>query len=141
MPGAGSDRITIRGIKELQRALKRMDADLPKLLRVTFNEASALVINYAEARMPSVTGAARASLKARSSQREARVALGGRKAPYAPWLDFGGQGRVAGRPPARPFQREGRYVYAGLRAENDRITDMMDKALHDLITSSGLEEG
>lgn len=131
--------IQVDGLRQLQAALRSMDTDLPKMMRTVNNQAASLVIDYARPRMPSKSGAARASLKARSSQREARIAMGGRKAPYAPWLDFGGQGRRAGRPPARPFIREGRYVYAALRARRADIIEVMAAGMTDLAKSAGLE--
>lgn len=134
-----ADKIRVTGLREFQAALRTMNAELPRQLRIALNEASGLVIDYAGPRMPSRTGAARASLKARSSQREARVAMGGRRAPYAGWLDFGGQGRRPGRPPARPFIKEGRYVYAGLRVRRDEITETMTRALTELATGAGLQ--
>jgi hypothetical protein len=134
-----ADQIKITGLKEFQAALKSMDADLPKQLRVALNEASDLVIDYARPRFPRRTGRAAASLKARSSQRSARVALGGRAAAYAPWLDFGGEGRRKGRPAPRPFVREGRYVYAGLRVKREEITAKMSEALTALATGAGLD--
>lgn len=133
------DKIKIEGIREFQRALRTMDANLPKQIRLIMNEATELVVDYAQARFPVATGRARASLKASSSQREARVALGGARAPYAPWLDFGGQGRIAGRPPARPFIREGRYVYKGLEVHRDEITQRMTEGLYQLGREAGLE--
>ena len=134
-----SDKIQITGLREFQAALRKMDADLPKQLRVAQNEAMGVVIDYASAHMPSVSGAARGSLKGRSTQREAKIGLGGRKAPYAPWLDFGGQGRIKGRPVARPFIKEGRYVYRGLRVKRDDITKILTDGLTALATSAGLE--
>lgn len=132
-------RIEVQGLRELQRALRDVDRAMPKALRLALNEASELVIDYARGRMPSRTGRARASLKARSSQREARVALGGRAAPYAPWLDFGGQGRRKGRPPARPFIREGRYVYKGLAVHRADVQRTLERALVDVAKGAGLE--
>lgn len=132
-------KIQVQGLREFQTALRRMDSDLPKQLRVALNKASEEVIDYAEARFPKKTGRAAASLKARSTQREARVALGGRRAPYAPWLDFGGQGRVKGRPSPRPFLKEGRYVYKGLAERRGRITEILSEALSDLARDAGLE--
>jgi hypothetical protein len=132
-------KINIKGIRELQRALKTADSNLPKQLRVALNKASNEVIDYAQGVMPRKTGRAVGSLKARSSQREARVGLGGKRAPHAPWLDFGGQGRVAGRPAPRPFRKEGRYVYRGLELRRDRITEIMNDGLHELAREAGLE--
>lgn len=136
---AAVGKITITGIRDFQRQLRAMDADLPKLLRVAFNDATKLVIDYAEPRFPKKSGRAAASLKAKSSQREARLSMGGRRAPYAPWLDFGGQGRVAGRPPHREFIRTGRYVYKGLEVRRDAITEVMARGMADIARSAGLD--
>lgn len=133
------DAIRIDGLKEFQRALKTMDDQLPKQIRVILNRATQVVIDWAVPRIPKKTGRAAASVKARSSQREARVAMGGRRAPYMPWLDFGGQGRNPGKPAPRPFIRKGRYLYAGLDAKHDDVTEIMTKGLAELAESAGLE--
>jgi hypothetical protein len=133
------EKITVTGLREFQRALKDMDTGLPKMIRVVLNDATGVVINWARPRIPSRTGRARASLKARSSQREARVALGGNRAPWVPWLDFGGEGRRKGRPPARPFIRDGRFLYQGLKVKRAQVTDMMAAGLTELAKSSGLD--
>jgi hypothetical protein len=132
-------KIEITGLREFQASLRKMDADLPKQLRLALNEASGLVIDYASAHFDRKTGRAAASLSARSSQREARVALGGARAPYAPWIDFGGEGRVKGRPPKRAFIKDGRYVYQGLKVNRDQITEVMSQALTRLAREAGLD--
>jgi hypothetical protein len=132
-------KITVTGMREFQRALRDMEAGLPKQIRVALNLGSKVVIDYAQPRMPRKTGRAAGSLTARSSQREARVALGGRRAPYAPWLDFGGEGRVKGRPPHRDFIRGGRYVYKGLEVKRADIVQIMSDALTELARSAGLD--
>jgi hypothetical protein len=133
------EAIRIDGLKEFQKALRDMDRALPKQLRVILNEATSVVIDWARPRVPKRTGRAAASIKARSSQREARVAIGGRKAPYMPWLDFGGEGKRPGRPSARPFIKKGRYLYAGLDATRDEVTEVMSKGMTALAASAGLE--
>jgi hypothetical protein len=134
-----AEKITVTGLREFQRALRDMDANLPKQLRLVLNEAGQLIVSYDQAHMPRRSGRARASVKVRSSQREARVAVGGNRAPYVPWLDFGGEGRHKGRPPARPFIREGRYTYVGLRVHRQDITDLMSVGLTELARTAGLE--
>jgi HK97 gp10 family phage protein len=132
------ERIEIKGIKEFQQSLRKMDSDLPKQLRIALNQASQLVIDKARPEIPTRSGAAKASLKVRSSQREARVAAGGRKAPYYPWLDFGGRvGRK--HSVSRPFYKEGRYIYPSLRKNRDEITEVMVTAIADLARGAGLE--
>jgi hypothetical protein len=132
-------KIEVTGLREFQKQLKAMDDNLPKQLRLALNEASGIVIDYASSHMPSRTGKARASLKGRSSQKLVRIGLGGRRAPYAPWLDFGGEGKRKGRPAARPFIKSGRYVYKGLEVKRDEVLETMSTALTQLAKTAGLE--
>jgi hypothetical protein len=134
-----SDRVQITGLREFQKALKQADANLPKMLRVVLNDTSNVLIDYTRPRIPSRTGRARASLKARSSQRAVRIAVGGTKAPWYPWLDFGGEGRHRGRPTPRPFLKAGRYLYPGLAVKREEITAKMSAGLVDLAKSAGLD--
>jgi hypothetical protein len=57
-----TERIQVAGLRELRKALKSMSADLPKQIRVALNEASMLVIDYAQGR--GSTSAARVARKA-----------------------------------------------------------------------------
>lgn len=131
-------RIEVEGLREFQRSLRQMDADLPKQIRVVLNASGEIVIKYARPMIPSKSGAARASMKLRSSQREARLAAGGRRAPYYPWLDFGG---AVGPNDSvtRPFVKIGRYVYPTLRDHNAEIQEAMSEGLQRLATDAGLE--
>jgi hypothetical protein len=128
--------VEVTGLKEFRAQLKAMDAGLPKMIRVALNEASDLVISYARPKVPHRSGRAQSSLKVRSSQKEARIAAGGTRAPYYPWLDFGGTTPRGG---TRPFYTEGRYIYPGLRANRDEITEKMSTALTALAHDAGLE--
>lgn len=136
---SSADRIDIVGLKEFQRQLRAMDQALPRKLRIVLNEAGQVIVDYDRANMPRVTGRAVGSVKLRSTQRLAQVAIGGQRAAYTPWLDFGGQGRVAGKPPPREFIPEGRYTYKGLRLKRDQITEIMEKGLLALGAEAGLE--
>lgn len=132
------ERIKVDGLRELQAALKSADSNLPKELRKALNLASDEIIDYARPRFPKRSGRAAASLKARSTQKLARVGLGGARAPYAPWLDFGG--RVGpGRSVVRPFYKSGRYVYKGLEVRRPQIIEIMNDALVQVARGAGME--
>lgn len=130
--------VEIGGLRELRAALKSADAALPKTIRLALNQASELVITYAKRRIPKRSGRAAGSLKVRSSQTRARVAAGGSRAPYYPWLDFGGHVGQHGAT-GRPFYTEGRYIYPGLRENRDKITETMESALTELARGAGFE--
>lgn len=133
-----AEPLQITGLREFQRALRQMDAGLPKQIRLVFNDATKVVIRDATSRMPSRSGRAIASVKARSSQREARVAIGGARAPYVPWLDYGGK-TGPNRSVVRPFIREGRYLYPALTRKRDELQKILEDGLVELATGAGLE--
>lgn len=133
-------KIEVGGLAQLSRALKAVDSDAPKQLRLGLNEAANLLVDRTRPKIPSLTGAARRSLVARSTRTAARVAVGGKKARYYPWLDFGGQGRIAGRPAHRAFIKEGRYVYPTLRQIRPEIEQLLQDSITTVIRNAGLEE-
>jgi hypothetical protein len=134
-------KIAVTGLAQLSRGLKAVDADAPKALRLALNGTAQLLIDVAKPTVPQVSGGARRSMVARSTRTAARVAVGGKKAPHFPWLDFGGQGRIAGRPAPRQFIAEGRYIYPTLRRIRPRIEASLQDAIAQVITDAGLKEG
>lgn len=131
-------KIRVGGLSQLSRALRKVDDEAPKQLRLTFNEAADLLIERTKPKIPVVSGAAARSMVARSTRTSARIAVGGKKARYFPWLDFGGQGRVKGRPAARPFIKEGRYVYPTLREIKPEIEKLLQNGIVQVIQNAGL---
>lgn len=132
--------IKVTGLRDFQKALRDMDSDLPKQLRVALNSVAETVAGGARRRIPSRTGAARNSLKVASSQREARIKGGSAKAPYYPWVDFGGRvGRH--KSVSRPFVKSGRYMYPSYSANRASVLSALEQVLVDLAESNGLEVG
>lgn len=145
---AGSkEAIKIEGLNEFVRNLKKIDSDLPKMVRVAFNESADIVVDDVRPRIPSKSGRARGSVKARSTQRFARVKGGGAKAPYYPWLDFGGQigrksGKARGNRGKRPWVgADGRYIYRSYFEARDsgRFEEVMTKSLIKVVESAGIQ--
>ncbi len=135
---SGTPMIKVDGLAEFQKSLRGIDRDLPKQLRVILNQAVTVVIDWAVPRIPRRTGRAASSVKAKSGQREARASMGGTKAPWMPWLDFGG--RVGkDKSVERPFRREGRYLYPGLKSTHEDVTKIMEKGMAELAAGAGLE--
>lgn len=132
------DPIKVRGLRDLQGALKRMDGESQKKLRLVLNEVAETVAAGTRRRVPRRTGAAAASVKVASSQREARIKEGSAKAPYMPWLDYGGK---TGKKKSvkRPFVKDGRYLYPTYRANKSSLLPALEKAIVELAKESGLE--
>lgn len=131
--------IRIEGLAAFTRNLRKLDADLPKALRVAMNSAATVVVDWAQPRVPRRSGRAARSVKARSTRSAVRVAAGGNRVPYFPWLDFGGEGRRPGRPARRPFIKQGRYLWAGYAANRDQVRAKTEAALLDAARSAGIE--
>jgi hypothetical protein len=130
--------IKIEGLREFRAGLKRMDKDLPKGIRLALNSVVDIVVDDARPRVPRVTGKAANSLKSQSTQSAARIKAGGSRAPYFPWLDFGGR---TGRNKSvdRPFYKKGRYVWLSFADKRTEVTHALDGALADVARGAGLD--
>jgi len=135
-----AEAIKIDGLSQFVRNLKKLDSDMPKTLRVGFNAAANIVVDYAKPKVPRKTGKAAGSIRAQSTGRAVRVTEGGKRAPYMPWLDFGGKIRPKpGQVKSRPFLKEGRFLYAGLAAKREQVRTVVEAALIDAARAAGVE--
>ena len=136
----GDEAIRVHGLNEFRRNLRELDRALPKSLRIAFNEAADGVVQAARRQMPHRTGRAASSVRAVSTQTSVRVREGSARAPYTPWLDFGGS---VGRKDSvhRPFFKDGRYLYPSYfrRRDSGEIQNDMQRALIKVAMEAGLE--
>lgn len=133
-----AEAIKIEGLDQFARNLKKLDADLPKMLRVGLNGAAQIVVDYAKPKVPHRTGRAAATIKAQSTRSAVRVSEGGKRAPYMPWLDFGGK-VGPNKSVHRPFLKDGRFLYAGLNSRRAQIDAAVTAALLDAAAAAGVE--
>lgn len=142
--------VKVTGLRELSRAMKQVDTELPKELKARFLVVARRVVGVAQQRMPQRTGRAQASVKARATVRGASIAAGGTAAPYYPWLDFGGSVGRGHRPGAAwsgAVKREwrglpggsGRYIYPAIAQERDEIAKQVDEAVADVARQAGFD--
>lgn len=136
--GQAIDPIRVEGLRELQAALKAIDGESQKQLRVVLNDAAGIVVRGAQKRAPVRSGAYRSSIKVASGQREAKVKAGSAKVAYAAWLDYGGNVGRKGRS-HRQFMKGGRYVYPAYSSEKTNILAMLNGGLIKLIQQAGLQ--
>ncbi len=133
-----SSTLRVVGLNDFRKGLRGIDRSLSKAVRVALNAVADVLITAARPKVPSVSGAARASLKAASTQTTAKISAGGTRAPYYAWLDFGGRvGR--NRSVRRPFYREGRYIYPTLAQERPAIEEAMLRAVAQLASAQGID--
>lgn len=132
------DAVRVEGLAQLNRSLKALGSDMPKALRLAANEAASIVVEAARADVPRRSGRAAASIRASSTRTAARVTSGGKRAPYFPWLDYGG--RVGRRKASRrPFISDGRYVYPAYREHREEFEQVLSDALARVIHDAGLD--
>lgn len=131
--------VQVVGLADLNKALRKIDSEAPKTLRVALNTVAEHVADKIRPKVPVVTGATKGTIRVASTRTSARIRAGGPKAKHWPWLDFGGEGRVKGRPPKRDFLPEGRYVYPTLADERPNIAKWLEAALRDVVADSGLD--
>jgi hypothetical protein len=136
----GEVPIRVDGIPEVAKALRAVDKGLVKLLRDGMKEAAEIAATEIRTRVPKRSGRAAASVKAKGTNKGGGITFGGTKAPYYPWLDFGGsvgKGHQAGKAFSgavkRPIIDGGRYVYPGVAATQDEVREKVDELLADLI--------
>lgn len=132
------EMIKIDGLKDFQKALKNAEDGLQKQLRIVFNEAADLVVDGARPDVPVRSGKLRASLRASSQQRSARVTLGrGKTANYAGWIEFGGRVGIR-RSVSRRVVKEGRSMYPAMVKRSQTIHEVMAAGLIRLADEAGL---
>lgn len=132
------DPVRIEGLRETVRALRQVSNEAPRALRLAANEAAEIVVREARRDMPSRSGRAKQSVRASSTRTAARVTEGGRRAPYVPWLDYGGKvGR--GDTASRPFIPDGRYVYPAYRRTRPEFERTLRAGLAAVVRDAGLE--
>jgi hypothetical protein len=130
--------IQVDGLNQLRKSLKAGGEGAEKEIRPALNEAAGIVVRVAQGRMPSLTGAARRSVRVSSTSNKVRVTAGGSRAPYYPWLDYGGRtGR--GGSIVRPFDKGGRYLYPAYGAQRKNIMALLEKRIVAVIERNGLD--
>ena len=128
--------IQVKGLKEYQKALKNIDESAGPELRKGLNEVAEVVASTARSLVPVRSGRAAGSIQPGSTQRGARIKVGGDKAPYYLWLDFGGHvGRL--NSVSRPFFTIGRYIYPTLKSKREMVIQKLDEVLDRLATDIG----
>lgn len=132
------DVVQVAGLAQFRRGLRDLDRAAPRALRLAGNEAAQLVVDAARPMVPKRSGRAAASIKTRSSQSVVRVVSGGARAPYMPWLDYGGN---VGKDDSahRKFEPDGRYVYPAFRRVRDQFDTVLMTALRRIADETGVE--
>lgn len=123
-----SVRVELRGVKELNRAFKAMDRDLPKELRVEFKGVAAALVDRIRPKVPRLTGTAQGGVRPRATSTGASIVGGAGKAePYYRSLEF----KNLGAP--------GRYIYPTIAENTEVIGKGADEAIEKVAKRNGFE--
>ena len=133
------DGVRVEGLKELRRALNKIDPALTKQLRGSLKAIGDEVAADAKREVPVKSGRARDSIRSGVSGNNAYVAGGKKKVPYYGWLDFGSRNARRGQPRSvGPWARSGsgpkggRFIYRSVERNRTmirrRATDAMEQA-------------
>jgi hypothetical protein len=137
-------KVEVKGVRELQTALKRVDSDLPREMKAGFLRVAERLVKYIEPKVPRMTGAAASSVQARATQLGAGIRGGGNAAPWYPWLDFGGSVGRGHRPGQgggairRPIIKSGRYIYPTVAQHEPDIREEVERFMDKLESTAGL---
>lgn len=128
------DPIRVDGLTDLQTAAAKAEGDAARYLHAALEEIADLVATGARRGVPRKTGRAASSIRATGTT----FTAGGSRAPYYPWLDWGGKvGRK--RSISRPWRPDGRYLFPTYRNSRQAILRTVDGALAKLYDDSGLD--
>ena len=141
-----SAQVEVRGIRELASAFKQVDAALAGELKSRFLAVAQHVVDIARGKVPSRSGRAAASIKARGRASGASIAFGGTAAPYYPWLDFGGSVGRGHKPGVawsgaikRDWNVPGRYVYPAISEARPDTERAVELAVKEAAEGAGFE--
>lgn len=140
MPTAG---IQIEGLRELRAGLKLIDDRLPREMRAAWIEVARAALPRFRAAVPSRSGRWRSKITATATQRRASISWGKASVPYAPWVEFGGTVRGAGRARnvtlVRPFRRGGRYIHPAAEQTDPHMVAVAERMLDQLTRKAGFQ--
>jgi hypothetical protein len=139
-----ASHIEIDGLKQLLRDVRRVEQDLPKVMRQQLVPISQTVLTSARGRAQSLGGvhrhAARRGLRAGATQNTAWIKLVASREPTILGAEFGGGRRSTTRqfPPWRGSGGgAGYFVYPTIRAKSGEISGRLETAVVRLFRSAG----
>jgi hypothetical protein len=136
--------LEVHGLIEFQNALKRVEGGVDKEVRKALKAIAMGVVKRARGKMKNPGGNAAMSIKPKATDKFVNITAGGDRAPYFPWLDFGGttgrgHGPGGGGAIVRPFIKEGRYIYPTIAESRDEIGETVTNVILDAAKRAGLD--
>lgn len=134
--------IKVEGLSKTVRALREVDREHGKAVRLALNNVAEIVAEETRAGVTVRTGRARNSVRAASTQRAARVKAGGKRVPYFGFLEFGGS--VGPNDSVKRTTKKGglwMFPSFGRTRHSGKLHDELHDRLADVIRRAGLDVG
>lgn len=127
--------VQVEGLNKFARSMRKVDATFPARMRAGLNLAAAEVAAEARSRVPKKSGTLAGTIRPSSTTRQARVSMGGKRAPYAGFIEFGGN---VGRKKSvhREFIPGGRYLFPAFKDKRKQVEVLLAATLKRLIEES-----
>ena len=128
----------------MRRDLQGMPKDVKKALPREMEKVAEIVARDAARRVPSKSGTAINSIRAKGVPSGASIVAGGSEAPYFPWLDFGSREPRSGNSRAEgPWRGSGagpsggRFIYPAIEAKWDEVIEAAGEAVERAAREAG----
>lgn len=138
---SGAAGVQVRGLNELNRALRRLGPDAQKELKETNRSVAEFVADDARAAAYTLGGVAAKvapSIRPKGTNTGASVGFGGAGYPYAGGAEFGSIKYKQFKPWRGNGTDAGYFVYPAIRQDANRIETEYTEALNDLMRRNGL---
>lgn len=121
-------------VTHLERQILKLGSGAERALLNVIRDVADDVVSSVRGRVPRRTGTAASTYRAMPTSTGVDVSFGGSRAPYVPWLEFGGKAGRSGA--SRPYVPRGRYLFPAMRKA---IDDWESEILRGLDGLSDLE--
>lgn len=135
---ARSYTVTETGLTDYVRNLRTLRKLAPKALESSLEKCAKYLISEVKPQVPRRTGRAQDSVQARPSRSKVFIEGGGSKAPWYPWIDFGGRVGI-NKSVVRPFIKQGRYLYPTMQSRQPQMEKILLAGLVELGGNAGIE--
>lgn len=135
--GKQTVEINMAEARRLSRQFDGLGDDVQKDVNKEIGLISGRMVQRIRARVPSKSGRARASVRAKGG----KITAGGPSAVHFPWLEFGGSTKVpgAGRRVRRDFVKSGRYIFPTISEGKAKDLEAVERAVERVAKKHGLD--
>lgn len=122
-------QIKVSGVRDVVKALRQVDKQLPRQLSTIGKAAATIVAAEARTSVPVRSGSLQSTIRPGGTQRKAVVRAGGPKAPYAGAIHFGWAARNI---------KPNTFLYDALDVRAQQVAAAYIRGVQKLINDAGL---